>query len=72
MSTLEKIIFHYRLTKDENGNYILDDMILTEEQYDQSYGSGKEDPGLSGIRDKRYRWKGGEGVKAGVYVTNNF
>jgi len=47
---------------DEDGNYIMGDMILTEGQYEQSYGEGKIQNG--GIAGEGYRWPSGEGVKA--------
>ena len=46
---------------DEDGNYVLDDMILSPEEYHSEYG----DPSLvqsSGLRGERSRWKNGGNV----------
>ena len=46
--------------RDEDGNYVIGDMILNPEQFNYAYG--KADDGevvQSGINGERYRWPGG-------------
>ena len=49
--------------RDDEGNYIVGDMILTSEQYANAYTNKVL---LSGVKDPTKRWTGGEGVKAGI------
>ena len=51
--------------RDEDGNYLFGDMILSEQQYEEFYGDGSKVIEDAGIKSERYRWPSGEGVHAG-------
>jgi len=46
--------------KDDDGNYIIGDMVLTEQQYHQFYGDESKVIEDSGLKSERYRWPNGE------------
>jgi len=48
---------------DDDGNYIIGDMILSPEVYDINYNPEIK-VGLNGLKDPTKRWTGGEGFKA--------
>ena len=51
--------------RDEDGNYLFDDMILSEQQYHEFYGDGSKVIEDAGIKSERYRWPSGEGARGG-------
>ena len=51
------------LERDENGNYRIDDMVLTEEQFKLNYGTEEEKKEFfdrQGIPGSQYRWPNNE------------
>ena len=45
------------MTRDEEGNFVVGDMVLSPEQFDYEFG---DDPSVnSGIAGERFRWPGG-------------